>query len=136
MKKLALFFSIVGLILNSQLVKADEVQINEVDASGISEGHSNVSGEDPEQVDPAYSEQDSEVLTGEIQNQNDSEENNTDSQASDPEYGQLCDLVQEFADSVGTYINFSYKMQIVNVAMLSVIAGSSIAFAIFEHFRD
>lgn len=119
--------------MNTNLVKADEVEVIEVDDPAINQA--SVNDPDPDNQEPDI--QDNEVLNSEENPSHEESENDPEgASASDPDDGQLRDLVQELADSVVTYINFSYKMQIVNVAMLAVIAGSGIAFSIFNHFRD
>lgn len=61
-------------------------------------------------------------------------ENLEDSKESFSDTGQSDFFTEELADGVAGYINFSYKMQIITAALLSLIAGALIALAVFKHF--
>ncbi len=57
------------------------------------------------------------------------------SSASDPDNRQSDNLLEMLRYDLVTYINFSYKMQICQVALLALLTGGVVAVGIFNHFK-
>ncbi len=127
MRKLFLLILLAGCAVSSITIKAEE---NEVYEMVVPNFYSSVSN-DSASSDSSSHLQDNEVLTGEVESNEESTEYDP---ASDPDNGQLVDLVEMLRHDLVTYMNFSYKMQVCTVAMLALIAGGNVAAAIFNHF--
>ena len=127
MRKLFLLILLAGCAATSISIKAEE---NEVYEMVVPNFNTSVS-DDSASSDQSSDIQDNEVLTGEVESNEESTEYDP---ASDPDNGQLADMVEMLRHDLVTYMNFSYKMQVCNVAILALIAGGNVAAAIFNHF--
>lgn len=50
------------------------------------------------------------------------------------EDGQSVYFTEELADGLAAWINFSYKYEIVQTALLCAVLGALMAYAVFDHF--
>ena len=126
--KIMLFLAVASALCSAQNINADEVDLNELVPSAAVETDSYDSGEDNSESDI----QDPEVI--DYENEDHMQEDNSDNYTSDTVDGSLSDMVEMLRYDLVTYINFSYKMQICQAALLALVAGGLIAGGIFNHF--